>query len=325
MMVRAILGLIAFVSAACFASEAWAREYDPRTGRFIQNEPVLRLRPLSHYTYGDNNPVQNKDPMGLWTWRMDETGRVIAVSEAGDTINSLFAFGYKTLEPISAVKLDEKDKKLDKGVEIDVSANIPEAVRKVLKEQQAMAIARVAGFLSENVVGKPKPGSTIGTSGLDPAAQGWGGWPLGWGQCYGFVGVYLGYKIPEGVDPRNFALMPQTGEALFPEANMDPNSTLVLDYGEYGGKYGMVTPKGGLAAYLMQGKKVASPILGDVAVFMTIDGGKPRMAHAAIALGTSQDGTPYVIQKRNQCEPYSVSSVKHPHIGKFGTPEYYRR
>src|SRR5262249_10229972 len=41
-----------------------AREYDAVTGRFIQMEPVLGLRPYTHYTYAGNNPVMFTDPTG---------------------------------------------------------------------------------------------------------------------------------------------------------------------------------------------------------------------------------------------------------------------
>jgi hypothetical protein len=60
---KAIL-VLGFVLATVAAQEAFAREYDPRTGRFIQDEPVMSLRPHSHYTYGANNPLMYTDPTG---------------------------------------------------------------------------------------------------------------------------------------------------------------------------------------------------------------------------------------------------------------------
>jgi RHS repeat-associated protein len=42
-----------------------ARAYDPRIGRFIQNDPLINNRPLKHYAYAANNPVNFVDPMGL--------------------------------------------------------------------------------------------------------------------------------------------------------------------------------------------------------------------------------------------------------------------
>jgi RHS repeat-associated protein len=41
------------------------RIYDPVTGRFLQNEPILRRRPFAHYLYALQNPVTVVDPMGM--------------------------------------------------------------------------------------------------------------------------------------------------------------------------------------------------------------------------------------------------------------------
>ncbi len=41
-----------------------ARMYDPRTGRFTQNDPIAGNRPWDHYLYASNNPVSRIDPMG---------------------------------------------------------------------------------------------------------------------------------------------------------------------------------------------------------------------------------------------------------------------
>lgn len=41
------------------------RIYDPVTARFIQNEPLLRRRPMEHFLYGSNNPARYVDPSGL--------------------------------------------------------------------------------------------------------------------------------------------------------------------------------------------------------------------------------------------------------------------
>ena len=60
---QTVVALALLLSTAA-AGEALAREYDPLTGRFIQNEPIMSLRPSTHYTYGGNNPAQFTDPTG---------------------------------------------------------------------------------------------------------------------------------------------------------------------------------------------------------------------------------------------------------------------
>lgn len=41
------------------------RTYDPRTGRFLQVDPLLRNKATDHYVYCSNNPVMRIDPWGL--------------------------------------------------------------------------------------------------------------------------------------------------------------------------------------------------------------------------------------------------------------------
>ena len=48
------------------------RLYDPVTGRFIQNERILRRRPTSHYLYATQNPVIKVDPTGLYNSPINE-------------------------------------------------------------------------------------------------------------------------------------------------------------------------------------------------------------------------------------------------------------
>jgi len=42
-----------------------ARSYDPRTGRFVQKDPVLMRRAHEHYVYASVNPVDRTDSLGL--------------------------------------------------------------------------------------------------------------------------------------------------------------------------------------------------------------------------------------------------------------------
>lgn len=49
------------------------RIYDPVTGRFLQNEPLLGTRPMTHYLYSNQNPVRFVDPLGLTCGDADST------------------------------------------------------------------------------------------------------------------------------------------------------------------------------------------------------------------------------------------------------------
>lgn len=69
------------------------RLYDPVTGRFIQNEPLFRRRPSSHYLYGNQNPVGMVDPLGLEGCTIlptlpDCTGLEATTFEDGPTIGT---------------------------------------------------------------------------------------------------------------------------------------------------------------------------------------------------------------------------------------------
>ncbi len=52
------------------------RDYDPGTGRYIQSDPIGLEGGLNTYTYVENNPLSNIDPLGLIKW----TGSVRTVS-----------------------------------------------------------------------------------------------------------------------------------------------------------------------------------------------------------------------------------------------------
>ncbi|MEK7449728.1 MAG: RHS repeat-associated core domain-containing protein [Planctomycetota bacterium] len=62
----------AVVFIGLFSSSVFARQYDPRTARFTQRDPISYVETAGRvqvglYTYAMNNPVNFTDPTGLWT------------------------------------------------------------------------------------------------------------------------------------------------------------------------------------------------------------------------------------------------------------------
>lgn len=57
-----LTALLLLASAA--VADVYAREYDPRLGRFLQSDPITFNRPNEHYGYARNNPVLFSDPTG---------------------------------------------------------------------------------------------------------------------------------------------------------------------------------------------------------------------------------------------------------------------
>ena len=97
------------------------------------------------------------------------------------------------------------------------------------------------------------------------------GYPFGMGNCYGFVALFLGVKVPQGQPARNLV-----GAWLKEEPFAPPNSGLEKP-GFYPddkktfpevGLMGNYVPEGGLEKLLIGGKKpVKEPTFGAVAIF----------------------------------------------------------
>jgi RHS repeat-associated protein len=65
-----------------------AREYDPATGRFLQNDPIeFGSGELNHYTYAANSPHNLLDPSGLSTMAVDDVA--VNSAAAAATFNAL--------------------------------------------------------------------------------------------------------------------------------------------------------------------------------------------------------------------------------------------
>ena len=54
-----------------------ARYYEPGRGRLVQEDPIRLLDESNIYTYADNRPVANVDPLGLYSWNefMEDCGK----------------------------------------------------------------------------------------------------------------------------------------------------------------------------------------------------------------------------------------------------------
>jgi RHS repeat-associated protein len=52
------------------------RDYDPRSGRYIQTDPIGLGGGLSRYAYAEANPMSNTDPLGLWSIGFEAYGGI---------------------------------------------------------------------------------------------------------------------------------------------------------------------------------------------------------------------------------------------------------
>lgn len=75
-----------------------AREYDPAVGRFISVDPVLDVadpQQMNGYAYGNNSPVTNSDPNGLYYKTVTATKQVLRTTVAVMAVFSLFVPLFK--------------------------------------------------------------------------------------------------------------------------------------------------------------------------------------------------------------------------------------
>src|SRR5262245_22371955 len=176
--------------------------------------------------------------------------------------------------------------------------------------------------------GAPKnipKGKTVGTSGIDLLQSGYSGYPFGWGNCYGFVGLCIGQVPPKGGVPENFSLAAMKKEGVYLHAAERP-SRKETDYKGAGGLQVQVVPEGGMLKLLLGGRRPTdNPGFGAIAIFKHERG----IAHAGFVLGRNRAGDVVIIQKINEAKPCVISTVNHPLLKEFleenGKPLYYQR
>jgi hypothetical protein len=318
--------------------------YDARVGRWTA-EDLAGFAPggVNLYRYAGNDPANARDPSGLWEWRLGPEGQVLAVSEPDDTVDDLIKQGYaKDKITGLAAKAEIKDTgaKLKAGQTLDLSGFFPKAIQEILRRQQNLPDTDkdLQGFLTRSGAKEIPKGKTLGTSGIDlmqtleesdsgrivktPIS----GYPFGWGNCYGFVGLFLGVEPPKDIAPQNVgvgSLRDEKEIAGFGSDELPEKPTVLYSKEMAGGKSGYVYPEGGLWSLLTKGReKTNAPNFGAIAVFQLDD--KKGVRHAAIVLGRSQKGDVYVLQKLNQACPCTVSKATHPLLKGYGDPTYYQ-
>ncbi len=71
-----------------------ARYYDPQLKRFISEDPIGLVGGINLYAYVGNNPVNQKDPLGLWYVDINVSGGYIGGGTAGVMINDTGIYPY---------------------------------------------------------------------------------------------------------------------------------------------------------------------------------------------------------------------------------------
>jgi len=292
------------------------------------------------YRYVSNNPTNLVDPTGLWAWKLNEKGRVIAVSEFGDRISGLVEQGYSVDALKKVMKRPDLwpigDLLLPEGFEIDITDLLPKVTQDLLVRQQQMSYEELRDRV-EKTKGGPKDipeGKTVGNCGVywfqdyerdakdNPTKGIYQDEAFGWANCYGFVALFQGFKIPEGGVPQHFALGALKSENVMGHKFDKPGV-----YNPQEGKprnegLRVVVLEEGIIKTLTKGmKETKNPGFGAVALFK----GEDDVTHGAIVLGRNRSGEVIMLQKLARHEPIGIAGASHPRVRVFGTPTYYQK
>ncbi len=294
------------------------------------------------HRYVGNDPTNAMDPSGLWTWRLDESGKVIARSEEGDSLNELINQGYKrtTIEDLAKAKgVENPGVKLKTGIEVDITTFFPKNVQSILSLQQQMSYELLRPRV-ESTEGGPKnvpKGKTVGncevdwfqTNELDPATasfkkRAYSSILFGYGNCYGFAALMLDYPLPEGGSPEQFQLRPLKGDGVagIPANRPQTENPLKDPRDKRFDGVRVVVSEGGIFKTLTGGMKPTNkPGFGAIALFSRDD----EISHAGVVLGRNRKGDIMIIQKLNDSRACGISSVTHPAVSHYGEPAFYQK
>ncbi|HRE84625.1 MAG TPA: hypothetical protein PLN52_26530, partial [Opitutaceae bacterium] len=256
------------------------------------------------------------DPLGLWTWKMDRFGRIIAVRENGDTIDTLADQGYDR----------SKMKELPDG-NVDVSAEFPELILADFARQQTYKTKDIPDVWAMAIHGYDDDGSAIGTDirkvcdtlgELDPRiAKDLNAVDdiFGPGQCHGFTFFATRSPSPPGhlenapddleFSPRNITMAWGTGARSDEWHYSHHGGTESIAYGVGSGR---TDGDAALQEFLTEGRaETANAEFGDILIFFDETG---NVVHSGVAMGVDASGRCFVLQKVNRGRPYTISPAE---------------
>jgi RHS repeat-associated protein len=322
-----------------------ARYYDSSTGRWLSQDPLgFDAGDSNLYRYVKNGPTMATDPSGTWRWEIDSSGKIIAISEAGDSLGTLISQGYSKEMIVKIAGSGDLAKVLDRGTKLDISSLFPPALQKMIKDQQNTPTIGVPIGLSASVYRLPLG---LLPQGLINQFQ---GPKLGSGQCYSFVALFKGIKAPP-FKPSSWTdylkipwvIISNTIATIIRQYN--PANFSVSGTSNEGGKFGdlnapgatpgtylhiagnlkpgvVVVPEQGLEKYITAGKQTANPMFGATVVFKDADNVFATIVHCGIVLGKSKNGDIMIIQKQNAFKTIVITT---PRFWKTFFPTYWQQ